>query len=94
MSIKQKFKYQAIDTHLANYIISSNCYYELTVFLHRFEILNLHNQKNPSIFDTGTKNLRKLPTATACALHSYVPSLLHINKHQKEINHINNFIIC
>lgn len=37
------FKYQAIDTHLAHYIISSNSSCELPVFLHRVEILNLYN---------------------------------------------------
>lgn len=63
------FKYQAIDTHLAHYIISSNSSCELPVFLHRVEILNLYNPPKNSISGTCTciKNLGQLQTATACA---------------------------
>lgn len=66
------FKYQAIDTHLAHYIISSNSSCELPVFLHRVEILNLYNPPPPkknSISGTCTciKNLGQLQTATAYA---------------------------
>lgn len=63
------FKYQAIDTHLAHYIISSNSSCELPVFLHRVEILNLYTPQKNSISGTCTciKNLGQLQTATACA---------------------------
>lgn len=86
MSIKQMFKYQAIDTHLAHYIISSNSSCELPVFLHRVEILNLYNPPKKLHFRYMYMYQESWAVANCHCMCKYscVPLSLHTNKHQRK----------